>query len=155
MNSALPSDSEDHALALAIALKETYAAIRQTKRLVREQGSRPTGIIRQLNDIQAHLDTVFTEAGLQRMALHDMTMIAQELRQAYNELVNDAETAYQTGWQDALKQALENAPGDSGMVVRWLIKTLETDSAWRVPEWEGVIELIREARRYLAANSGE
>ncbi len=129
MNSAPPSDSADHGLALAIALKETYAAIRQTKRLVREQGSRPTGIIRQLNDIQAHLDAVFTEAGLQRMALHDMTLIAQALRQAYDELVNDAETAYQDGWQDALKQALENAPGDSGMVVGWLIKTLEAEVA--------------------------
>ncbi|MHB8751179.1 MAG: hypothetical protein ACYDBJ_18565, partial [Aggregatilineales bacterium] len=88
-------------------------------------------------------------------ALYDMTAIAQALRQAYDELVNDAETAYQSGWQDALAQALENAPGDSGMVVGWLIRTLETDSAWRVPEWEGVIELIREARRYLAANGGE
>ncbi len=155
MNSAPPSGSEDHAVALAIALKQTYAAIRQTKRLVREQGSKPTGIIRELNDIQAHLDAVYTEAGLQQTALHDMTTIAQELRQAYDELVNDAETAYQTGWQDALKQALENAPGDSGIVVSWLIKTLETDSAWRVPEWEGVIELIREARRYLAAHSGD
>ncbi|MHB8627959.1 MAG: hypothetical protein ACYDBJ_20680 [Aggregatilineales bacterium] len=155
MNSAPPSGSEDHALALIIALKQTYAAIHQAKRLVREQGSRPTGIIRQLNDIQAQLDAVYTEAGLQKMALHDMTMIAQELRQAYDELVNDAETAYQSGWQDALQQALENTPGDSGIVVGWLIKTLESDSAWRVPEWEGVIELIREARRYLAANSGE
>ena len=136
MNSVPPSGSEDHALALIIALKQTYAAIRQTKRLVREQGSRPTGIIRQLNDIQAQLDAVYTEAGLQEMALHDMTMIAQELRQAYDELVNDAETAYQSGWQDALQQALENAPGNSGIVVSWLIKTLGSDSAWRAPEWE-------------------
>jgi hypothetical protein len=114
MNSAPLSGSEDRAVALAIALKQTYAAIHQTKRLVREQGSRPAGIIRQLNDIQAQLDAVYTETGLQEMALHDVTLIAQELRRAYDELVNDAETAYQSGWHDALKQALES------------------DSAWRV-----------------------
>ena len=71
------------------------------------------------------------------------------LNEEADELVNDAETAYQDGWQDALQQALENAPGDSGIVVGWLIKTLESDSAWRAPEWDGVIDLIREARRHL------
>ena len=145
------NNDADHALALIQALKATYAAIKQARRMVRQQGSVPTGIIRQLNDIETRLDAVYTEAGLQEMALHDMTLIAQELQRAYDQLVNDAETAYQDGWQDALKQALENAPGDSGSVVRWLIQTLESDSAWQAPEWEAVIELIREARRALAA----
>ena len=150
-----PTQASDHALALIQALKATYAAIKQTRRMVRQQGSVPTGIIRQLNDIETRLDAVYTEAGLQEMALHDMTLIAYELRRAYDELSHDAETAYQDGWQDALKQALDNAPGDSGKVVRWLIQTLESDSAWRTPEWDDVIGLIREARQHIALNSGE
>ena len=155
MNRIPSTDSEDRGLALALAFKHTYAAIRQTKRLIREQGSRPTGLLKQIDDIQTLLDAVFTEARLQRVALHDMTQIALELRRAYDELSRDAETAYQDGWQDALKQALDNAPGDSGSVVRWLIHTLESDSVWRTPEWEEVIELIREARQHIALNSSE
>ncbi|MHB8630126.1 MAG: hypothetical protein ACYDBJ_17165 [Aggregatilineales bacterium] len=149
------SQPTERALRLHTAVQELYAAIRQTKRMVGEQHSRPKAILSQLETVEARLDAIYIETSLQQTALYDMTAIAQALRRAYDELVNDAETAYQSGWQDALAQALENAPGDSGMVVGWLIKTLETDSAWRVPAWDGVIELIREARRYLAANSGE
>ncbi len=152
-NKALPPN--ERGLRLHVAVQDLYAAIRQTKRMVGEQHSRPKAILSQLENLEVRLDAIYVETSLQQTALYDMTAIAQALRQAYDELVNDAETAYQDGWQDALKQALENAPGDSGIVVSWLIKTLESDSAWGVPEWEGVIELIREARRYLAAHSGE
>lgn len=137
------------AIALHEAVQELYTAIQQTKPMVGEQRSRPKAILRQLDAIQAHLDTIYTEASLQEIMLHDMTSIAYELRRAYDELSNDAETAYQDGWQAALKHVLENAPGDSGIVVGWLIHTLQADSAWQAPEWDSVIETIREARRML------
>ncbi len=148
------SQANERAIALHTAVQETYAAIRQAKRMVGEQRSRPKAILRQLDAIQAQLDTIYTEASLQEMALHDMTLIAYELRRAYDELSNDVETAYQDGWQAALKHILENAPGDSGIVVGWLIHTLQTDTAWQAPEWEAVIESIREARRTLTAGGG-
>ncbi|MHB8627849.1 MAG: hypothetical protein ACYDBJ_23655 [Aggregatilineales bacterium] len=155
MMSKNTSQPTERGLRLHVAVHELYAAIQQTKRMVGEQHSRPKAILSQLETIETRLDAIYVETSLQQTALYDMTAIAQELRRAYDEVVSDAEMAYQDGWHDALKQALENAPGDSGMVINWLIKALETDSAWRAPEWEGVIELIRAARRYLAANSGE
>jgi hypothetical protein len=88
------------------------------------------------------------------LARRDIGQIAQELQRGYDQLLSDTETAYADGFQDALDIILENAPGDSGEVVAWLIHTLQSGSAWQAPEWEGVIARIREARRYLETGGG-
>jgi len=146
---------EERAVAFCVAAYEAYTAINDAKRLARSQRSRPKAILRKLEDIEAHLDTIYAEARLRQTALQAMTRIAQELRREYDQLLDDTETAYNDGFQDALKVILDNAPGDSGILVGWLIHTLQTPSAWQTPEWERVLERLRDARRYLEAGSGE
>lgn len=148
---------KDRAVALHEAVYKLYTAIKETKQMVGEERSRPRAILRQLQVLEASLDTIYTEACVQIIGRIDMTKIAQELQRAHDQLLDETETAYQDGWQagwdEALSQVIENAPGDSGVVVAWLVHTLLSDASWREPAWEGVIALIREAQGYLAANS--
>jgi len=146
---------EERAVAFCVAAYEAYTAIKSAKRMVRAGRTRPKTLLRHLEDIEAHLDTIYAEARLRQTALNDMTQFAQELLWAHDQLLIDTKTAYEDGWRDALKEVIPNAPGDDGIVVRWLIETLASDSAWRAPEWDKVIELMKEARRYLTAHHAE
>lgn len=155
MNNDTEHDLTRHGIVLHEAVHELYTAIREAKHMVGERRSRPKTILCQLDGLEAKLDAVYIEASVQEIGAHDLLRIAQELRLAHDLAVNDLATAYNDGWSDALKMIQENAPGDSGVVIGWLIHVLQTPSVWQAPEWEGVLELIREARRYLEAGSGE
>ena len=117
------SAADDRAVAFIVAVYEAYTALRKAKRLVRAGRSRPKAMLRLLDDIEAHFDTVYAEDRLQQTALEDVTKIAHELRQSYDQLSATADAAYQEGYQDALKEVLEKR-GHDEVVVAWLIHML-------------------------------
>ena len=159
MSSDNSQRESDRAVAFTVAVYEAYTAIQKAKRMARAGRARPKAMLRLIEDFETHLDTIYTEAGLRQTALQDVAKITQELGQAYDQVVNDAETAYgdgwQAGWEEALQQLVTNAPRGSGEVVDWLIHALQSGAAYQAPEWDGVVALIREAQRYLTANGGE
>ena len=122
------SAANDRAVAFTVAVYEVYTAIQKAKRMVGQGRSRPKAMSRLLEDIEAQVDMIYAEARLWQTAHEDMTSIAHELRQAYDQLFASADAAYQAGYQDALKEVLDKRTHDE-VVVAWLIQMLGTAEA--------------------------
>jgi len=97
-----------HGVALHEAIHLTYAAITAVKRLVGEHRPRKE-VMQQLELVVQALDAAYTEACVQEIALYDLARMTLELRRAYDELGEDAETAWQQGWQAAMKELFATA----------------------------------------------
>ena len=97
-----------HGVALHEAIHQTYAAITAAKRLVGEHRPRKD-ILQHLETVEQVLDAAYTEACVQEIALYDLARMTQELRRAYDVLGEDAETAWQQGWQAAMKELFATA----------------------------------------------
>ena len=97
-----------HGVALHEAIHLTYAAITTVKRLVGEHRPRKE-VMQQLELVVQALDAAYTEACVQEIALYDLARMTLELRRAYDELGEDAETAWQQGWQAAMKELFATA----------------------------------------------
>ena len=123
------SAANDRAVAFIVPVNEAYTAIRKAKHMITKVGrSRPKAMLRLLVDFEAHFDTVYAEDRLWQTALEDMTKIAYELRQAYDQLSSSSDAAYQEGYQDALKEVLDKRTHDE-VVAAWLFHMPGTTEA--------------------------
>src|SRR5579863_1165687 len=102
------SAAHDRMVAFTVAVYEVYTAIQRAKRMAAGSGHiRSKALLRLIEDIETHVDTIYTEAGLRQTAVEDITRITHELRQSYDQLSAFADTAYHAGYQDALKEILD------------------------------------------------
>lgn len=115
--------SKERSVALHVAVHEMFAALKEVKRTVGEQRSRPKAILRQLEALETRLEAIYIEACVQQITLGDMTEIARELQHAYDQLLSDTEVAYQDGWNDAVKE-LRNFD--------WMTESVSDDSEARL-----------------------
>jgi hypothetical protein len=122
---AVTPSTPDPSAALLVALIKSCGDILETKRLLGNKAVPRSIIQRQLEIIEARVETAYRTAELQDTALQDLTRMAEALQTAYDELFAHADSAYQQGYQDALKEVLANR-ADNELVIAWLLHVLDT-----------------------------